>query len=124
MDDLGTAMDAATWGQDVLAALRRYFESERLRDPMVRLVAASLGVTDDGSPAVIAVYDHPWYDRRVGRRSRLDQPPLSIYKGMTAAESLAHDIAEYEIAEPLGTYYESLAEDDSGVWWWQSPMQE
>ena len=122
MDDLAAAMGSATWGQDVLAALRGYFDSGRLRDPMVHLVEATLGVTDNGSPAVIAVYDHPWYDRRVGLRSRLDQCPMSIYEGMSAAESRAHDIAEHEIAEPLGTYCESLAEDDSGVWWWQSPM--
>jgi hypothetical protein len=122
MDDLAAAMGSATWGQDVLAALRGYFDSGRLRDPMVHLVEATLCVTDNGSPAVIAVYDHPWYDRRVGLRSRLDQRPMSTYEGMSAAESRDYDIAEYEIAEPLGTYCESLAEDDSGDWWWQSPM--
>jgi hypothetical protein len=49
---------------------------------------------------------------------------MAIYEGMSAAESRAHDIAAYEISEPLGTYYHRLVEDDSGVWWWQSPMDE
>ncbi len=121
MDDLDAAMGSTTWGQDVLAALRAYFDSGRLR-VSVHLVEATLGVTSDGSPAVVVIYDHPWYDRRVGLRSRLDQTPNAIYEGMSAAESRAHDIAEYEVAEPLGTHYDSLVEDDSGVWWWQSPM--
>ena len=123
MDALASDMGSATWGPDVLAALRSYFGSGRLR-VTVQLVAASLGVTSDGRPAIIVIYEHPLYDKRVGLRSRLDQVPTSIYEGMSAAESRAHDIAEYEIAEPLGTYYEALAEDDSGVWWWQSPMDE
>ena len=123
MDDLSAAMASPTWGQDVLAALRSYFDSGRLIDP-VRLVEATLGVSDDGSPAVIAIYDHPWYDRRVGLRSRLDQYPLSVYEGMSPAEPRAHDIAVYEISEPLGSYFDRLVEDDSGVWWWQSPMEE
>jgi hypothetical protein len=122
MDDLPTVMAAEAWGQDVLAALRRYFDSGRIRDPVVRIVETTLGVTDDGTPAVVVVYDHPWIDKRVGLRSRLDQVPMAIYNGMSPAESLAHDIARYEIQEPLGTYYDRLVEDDSGVWWWQSPM--
>jgi hypothetical protein len=119
MTELDDAMASPSWGEDVLAA-RRYFDSGRLIDP-VQLVESSLGVTDDGSPAIIAIYDHPWYDRRVGLRSGLDQCPLAISEGMTPAEPRALDIAVYEIAEPLGTYYDRLVEDESGVWWWQSP---
>lgn len=67
MDDSSAGMASATWGKDVLEALRKYFDSGRLIDP-VELVEATLSVTNDGSPAVIAIYDHPWYDRRVGLR--------------------------------------------------------
>ena len=118
MDDLAAAMASPTWGQDVLTALVGLFDSGRLIEP-VQLVEAKVGVTNEGSPAVIAIYDHPWYDRRVGLRSRLDQRPMSIYEGMSAAESRAHDIAVWEISEPL---FDRLVEDDSGVWWWESPM--
>lgn len=124
MDDLGSAVGSATWGQDVLDAVQEHFASRQLRDPMVHLVDATLGVTNDGDPAVVIIYDHPWYDRRVGLRSRLDQAPMSMYEGMSTAEARAHDIAEYEISQPLGSHFDRLVEDDSGVWWWQSPIDE
>ena len=56
-------MASATWGKDVLEALRKYFDSGRLIDP-VELVEATLSVTNDGSPAVIAIYDHPWVPQK------------------------------------------------------------
>ena len=59
-------------------------ESGRLLEP-VELVEASLGVTDDGGPAVIAIYDHPYNDGRFGLRFRLGQYPLSVYEGMPVA---------------------------------------
>jgi hypothetical protein len=37
---------------------------------------------------------------------------------MTLAESMAYDIAHYDMAEPLGSYWYLLVEYDNGVWWW------
>jgi hypothetical protein len=124
MDDLDAAMASPTWGKDVVAALRRYFaEGGWLLEP-VKLIEARLGVADDGSPAVIAIYDHSWYSKRIGLKSRLDQSPMAIPEGMSPSEALAQDIAVYEISEPLGTYYDRLIEDEFGVWWWKWPMDE
>ena len=36
----------------------------------------------------------------------------------TPEESLAEEIALYEISEPIGRYYDLLIEDGEGVWWW------
>ena len=49
---------------------------------------------------------------------------MAVPEGMTPAEALAQDIAVYEISEPLGTYYDRLEEDASGIWWWKWPMDE
>ena len=54
-----------------MTALRNYFDSRRLRDPMVLLVEATVGITDGGSPAVIAIWFAMelmvmWTDPRTG----------------------------------------------------------
>ncbi len=122
MDDLAAAIASPTWGQDVVEALRSYFaEGGWLLEP-AHLVEPRLGQADDGTPAVIAIYDHPRYAKRIGLVSRLDQPPVTVPEGKSAAEALAQAIAVYEISEPLGSYYHRLVEDDSGIRWWKWPM--
>ena len=52
-------------------------------------------------------------------RRQLDgRGPLAESPGLTPAESLARDIAEGDIGEPLGSYWDLLEEDSNGVWWW------
>jgi hypothetical protein len=115
-------MASPSWGQDVVDALRRYFaDGGWLLEP-VSLVQVTLGEADDGSPAVVAIYDHSLYTERIGLKSRLDQSPMAIPKGSSPAEALAQDIAVYEISEPLGSYYDRLVEDENGIWWWRWPM--
>jgi hypothetical protein len=115
-------MASPSWGQDVVDALRRYFaDGGWLLEP-VSLVEVTLGEADDGSPAVVAIYDHSLYTERIGLKSRLDQSPMAIPKGSSPAEALAQDIAVYEISEPLGSYYDRLVEDENGIWWWRWPM--
>jgi hypothetical protein len=124
MGALSEAMGSVTWGHDVVVALRRYFANGGWLLEPAQLIEARLGEADDGSPAVVAIYDHSLYPKRVGLRSRLDQAPMAIPEGMTPAEALAQDIAVYEISEPLGSYYDRLVEDASGIWWWKWPMDE
>jgi hypothetical protein len=124
MDALETAMASPTWGRDVVEALRSYFADGGWLLAPAQLVDATLGTADNGTPAVIAIYDHPSYPERIGLKSRLDRPPMAIPQGMSPAEALAQDIAVYLISEPLGTYYHRLVEDDSGIWWWKWPMDE
>ena len=124
MDHLAAAMGSPTWGQEVVEALRSYFANGGWLLEPAQLVEARLGEAEDGTPAVIAIYDHPLYPKRIGLRSRLDQPPMAIPEGMTPAEALAQDIAVYEISEPLGTIYDRLEEDVSGIWWWKWPSDE
>jgi hypothetical protein len=86
------------------------------------LVDSGLEVEPDGTPVLFAIYDHPYYDRRIGLRHRLNEFPLSIPEGRSPAEGMAENIALYEISEPLGTWAERLVEDGAGVWWWTWPL--
>jgi hypothetical protein len=84
----------------------------------VTLIGADLELDAEGTPFLLAVYDHAWWDRRIGLRRQLDHGPMSEVPGRTRAEALALDIAMYDMAEPLGSYWDLLVEDDNGVWWW------
>jgi hypothetical protein len=117
-EELQAEISSPEWGQKVLAALRNYFgEGAWLLAP-AELVASSLDLDANGTPVLLAMYDHPQYDRRIGLRHRLDDLPMTIPEGCSPAEAMAQDIAIYEISEPLGTWSETLVEDSSGVWWW------
>jgi hypothetical protein len=37
---------------------------------------------------------------------------------MTPEQALARQVAIFDVAEPLGAYYDLLVEDDQGVSWW------
>jgi hypothetical protein len=106
------------WGAKVLEALRRHFTEGRWLLAAAALVDSGLEFESDGTSVLLAVYDHPSYERRIGLRHRLDHFPLSIPEGRTPAEGMAEDIAVYQISEPLGRYAEILVEDGQGVWWW------
>lgn len=85
----------------------------------VTLISADLERDGDGVAFLRAVYDYSDHQRRIGVRRQLDnRGPLAEMQGKTLAESLAYDIARFDMAEPLGSYWYLLVEDGDGVWWW------
>jgi hypothetical protein len=121
-DELRAEISSPEWGMKVLGALRTYFSQGRPLLNAAKLVNSGLEVEPDGTPVLVAIYDHPYYDRRIGLRHRLNDFPMSIPEGRSPAEGLAEGIALYEISEPLGTWAERLIEDGAGVWWWTWPL--
>jgi hypothetical protein len=117
----GTASLSA-WQETVVAAIRAFFDEGRpqLLEPTTLIDVRS--DTDDGVPAVLVVYDHPYSVKRLGLRVCVDAPPsvdiLAIGAGETAAEVLADYICAIAISEPLGTSSYRLVEGNDGVWWW------
>jgi hypothetical protein len=108
------------WGPDVVDALRKLLTAdERGMLGNVTLISAELERDVDGLAFLRAVYDDSNHQRRIGVRRQLDgKGPLAHMPGMSLAESMAYDIAHGDMAEPLGTYWYLLVEDDNGVWWW------
>jgi hypothetical protein len=118
-DEWQEAATAPDWGVRVADELRRYFRDKpQLLLAAARLVDVNLEVDPDGVPVLLAVYDHPGWSERTGLRRRLDRMPFGEHDEDTPEASQAAEIALYEISEPLGTYYDSLVNDPSGVWWW------
>jgi hypothetical protein len=79
---------------------------------------ARLGEDDpDGTPVLLAIYDHPYYAKRIGLRRRLTDH-MRATEDCSREQALAEEIAVYEISEPLGAYFDLLVEDSAGVWWW------
>jgi hypothetical protein len=106
------------WAPKVVDALRRICaEGSGILEP-VTLVSAELETTPEQESYVLAIYDHAWWDRRTGLRRKLNRIPMTVPPGMPPEEALALDIAQYDIAEPLGNYWDLLVEDEDGVWWW------
>jgi hypothetical protein len=120
--ELQAEVSSAQWGPKVLVALKQYFSEGRPLLEAAVLIDAGLKFDSDGTPILFAVYDHPYYDRRIGLRHRLNDFPLTIPEGSTPAEGMAETIALYEISEPLGTWQDKLVEDNAGVWWWTWPL--
>jgi len=110
-------ISAPDWGPRVAEALRRYFSEGRWLLAPVSLVSASMELDPDGTSVLLAIYDRAWSPKRIGLRRRLDREPMTNSEA-TPEESLAEQIAVYEISEPLGRYYDLLVEDAEGVWWW------
>jgi hypothetical protein len=121
-EQLQAEISSPEWGAKVLEALRAYFDEGRYLMEAATLVDSGLEVEPDGTPVLIAIYDHPYYDRRIGLRHRLNDLPLTIPEGRSPAEGMAETIAVLEISEPLGMWAERLVEDDAGVWWWTWPL--
>jgi hypothetical protein len=117
MADWTTTASAPDWGDRVAEALRRYFRDGRPLTAPATLVDATTENDPDGVPVLRAVYDHGWSQKRLGLRRRLDREPM-MDNEPTPEESLAEEIALYEISEPLGRYSDLLVEDGHGVWWW------
>lgn len=105
------------WAEQVLIALRAHFDEGRWLLTPTRLVEAHLTSDTDGTPVLLATYDHPEEDRRIGLRRRLIRYPLPERPGWDP-KALAQDIAVIEISEPLGRYSEILVDDGNGAWWW------
>src|SRR5271165_5341108 len=116
--ELRAEISSPEWGTKVLEALRRHFSEGRWLLEPAKLVESGLDFESDGTPVLIAVYDHPCDDRRIGLRHRLNDVPMSIPEGHSPAEAMAEDIAVFEISEPLARWADTLVEDSSGVWWW------
>src|SRR5271167_144634 len=117
-EDWLAASKSQGWGPKVVEALISYFNQDNpyLLAP-ARLVDARNEVDPDGTPVLVAIYDHPQWPERTGLRRRLDRPPMAGNEDSPEAQ-IAAEIAIYEISEPLGSYHRSLDEDSSGVWWW------
>lgn len=84
----------------------------------VQLMEARAEVDSDGTPVLLAIYQHPSWPERTGLRLRLDRRSMTEEGAATPEDAVAGEIAIYDISEPLGRYYELLVEDDHGVWWW------
>jgi hypothetical protein len=106
------------WAPRVVAELQRLGKEGDRSLARVKLLEVSLETDTDGVPFLLAVYEHAMWEERTGLRRRLNRVPMSVYDGMSPEGSLAIEIAMFEIAEPLGSYYDLLVEDSSGVWWW------
>lgn len=109
------------WGTAVVEALRALFNEDSSDNQIqnVIFIRADLERHADGVAFLRAIYDHADHERRIGVRRQLDgRGPLAEMQGVTLAESLAYDIAHYGMAEPLGSYWNLLVEDESGTWWW------
>jgi hypothetical protein len=117
---------SSEWAPKVVDALTQMFSEQKWDSTLnhVELVSATLEENASGSPFLLAIYDHPWWEKRTGLRRRLDRIPSTVPPGMSPEEALAYDIASLDIAEPLGNYYELLVEDENGVWWWGDGFQE
>ena len=107
------------WGPEVADALRKLLTAdERGMLQNVTLISAELERDADGVAFLRAVYDDSNHQRRIGVRRQLDgRGPLAHLQGMSQAESMAYYIAHGDMAEPLGTYWYLLVEDNNGVWW-------
>ncbi len=116
--ELRAEVASPEWGAKVLEALRRHFTEGGWLLAAAQLVDSRLEFESDGTPVLLAVYDHPSYERRIGLRRRLNDFPMSVPERRTPAQAMAEDIAVYQISEPLGRYHEILVEDGEGVWWW------
>jgi hypothetical protein len=112
-------MDKAVdnWAEQVLAALRAYFEEGRPLLTSTRLVEAHLKSDPDGTPVLEVISVRTDDMRRIGLRRRLIRYIVPGQPGWDP-EVLAADIAQHDISEPLGRYSEILVDDGSGVWWW------
>jgi hypothetical protein len=117
MADWTEIVSAPDFGDRVVEALVRYFRDSRSLLAPAALVNATSEFDPDGVPALRAIYDHGWTDKRLGLRRRLDREPM-VDDEETPAQSLAAEIAVYEISEPVGRYYDLLVEEAGGVWWW------
>jgi len=121
-EELRAEISSPEWGTKVLEALRRHFSEGRwLLEPAV-LIDSGLEYEADGTPVLFAIYDHPYYDRRIGLRHWLNDFPMSVSEERSPAEAKAEDIAVFEISEPLGRWADRLKEDKDGVWWWTWPL--
>lgn len=117
----GPEFSSPKWGPEVVEAIHHLLGNEnRAYDLLcVTLIGVHLERDADGVAFLRAIYDDSRHDRRIGLRRKLDnRGPLAHQPGMTLAESFAFDIAHLDMAEPLGTYWDRLTEDETGVWWW------
>lgn len=117
LDDWQEAVKAPDWGRRVLESLERYFSEDRWLLEPAQLVDVRLDTDSDGVPVILAVYDHLCYTKRIGLRRRLDKMPMSAQGEQNPEDSLAAEIALFNISAPLGRVSEILVEED-GVWWW------
>jgi hypothetical protein len=113
------AVSAPDWGERVLAELRRHFQEGRPTLEPVHLIDARLESDPDDVPVLLAIYESAFWPERTGLRRRLDGiPERPRQRDQSLAEWLAHEIAWWEMGEPLGSLHDLLVEDDDGVWWW------
>jgi hypothetical protein len=103
------AQRGATWLDEALGSCLR-----RLRDggpTEWRSITVVDAWTDGDAISVVYRWNtmHETFGCRVGRHAPSDE--------MTAAE-YGIEIADFHIAEPLGTVYDSLRFDANGIGWW------
>jgi hypothetical protein len=90
--------------------LRRYFRDGRWLLEPAELIDARLDEEDpDGTPVPLAIYDHPYYAKRIGQRRGLTDH-MRATRDYSAEQALAEEIAIYEISEPLGAHFDLLVE--------------
>jgi hypothetical protein len=67
----------------------------------------------DGPDMFSVVYVHPLFDGLLGLRRRVE-----FEAGIDTPEEFGADVAEFDIAEPLGSIAKKLHPDSSGIHWW------
>jgi hypothetical protein len=88
-DWVGGMVSRTTSGRDFVARVGnesaerspQNFSEGRWLLELARLLDSSLGIEPDGTPVLLAIYDHPHLDRSVGLRHRLNDFPMSIPEG-------------------------------------------
>jgi hypothetical protein len=88
-DWVGGMVSRTTSGRDFVArkgneSAERFpqnFSEGRWLLELARLLDSSLEIEPDGTPVLLAIYDHPHLDRSVGLRHRLNDFPMSIPEG-------------------------------------------
>jgi len=103
----------------VLAAFLWTVSNKRLLEPVV-VEGADLDVDADGIPVLLVRYRHPFWTQPTALRRRLDRQPASgaPEPGESLALWLADWIANFDVAEPLGTGHDDRPLSSDGYYWW------
>jgi hypothetical protein len=112
LEDLG-AIPAPSWGQTaLLACLRRLHEGGPTSPEEVRVVDG--WAFPDG---FCLIYEAPWGPMVGLRVTATGKQFLGGYVDSPTAEDFGTDIADFTVAEPLGTRIFFLVEDETGLGW-------
>lgn len=106
------------WARDVAKELIHIFESgKKLIEDDASLERVVVEPGPDGVPILCVWYRRADYPMKFGMRQRLLKPDAP-HASLTDPADMADWIANFDLAEPLGSRYYDLREDSVGVFWW------